>query len=95
MSCDPRQLGFLAIKQKSFAQARKWLEDSLAVKHQVGDPESTALTRALLAQLLIRNGERETGIAWITDSLAILRRLSSPWADQVQETLEAFTSRTS
>jgi uncharacterized protein HemY len=93
MGATLHQLGFLAIQREDFTHAQKWLEESLSMKHQVGDPESTALTQALLAQLLIHNGERETGIAWITDSLTTLRRLNSPWADEVQETLESFITR--
>lgn len=84
------QLGFLATQHKNFVLARSYLEECMKVKSRVDNPESLALTQALLAQVLIHDGDIDVGGDMLKESLRTLRSLGSPWSDKVQKTVDTL-----
>jgi tetratricopeptide (TPR) repeat protein len=64
-------------------------EESLQIERAIGNQQGIAGTLAMLAQMIaIHQQDFGTAIDYLQQSEAILRRIGSPDADQVAETLQ-------
>lgn len=65
---------------------------TLEIREKAGNVQTEAHTLAMMGQLLAdKKGDRETAIAYLQESLAILQRLGSPDARTVQNILNRIT----
>ena len=80
------QLAILYADQGEIDQAIALFQQSLEIKEKIGNVQGKAITLAMMGQLLAdEKGDYQQGLAYLEQSLAILQRLRSPDAAQVQE----------
>jgi hypothetical protein len=65
----------------------------LEIKERIGDVRGKAITLANMAWLLANNGDFQTAISYLQESLTILQHLKSPDAATVQSLLEQVTRK--
>jgi tetratricopeptide (TPR) repeat protein len=75
-------------QQGQIDQAIALYQQSLEIKERIGDLQGKAMTLAMMGQILAMNGDFQTAISYLQESLTILQHLKSPDAATVQSWLE-------
>jgi tetratricopeptide (TPR) repeat protein len=74
-------------------QAIALYQQSLEIKDRIGNVQGKAATLAMMGYLLANNGDFQTAISYLQESLTILQHLKSPDAATVQSLLEQVTRK--
>ena len=81
------------VKQGQVDQAIALYQQSLEIKERIGDVGGKAYTLANMGYLSANNGDFQTAISYLQESLTILQHLKSPDAATVQSWLEQVTRK--
>ena len=76
------------VTQGQVDQAIALYQQSLEIKERIGDVQGKAATLAMMGVLSANNGDFQTAISYLQESLTILQHLKSPDAATVQSWLE-------
>ena len=77
----------LKANQGDIEGALNLYEQSMRLNEQIGNVQGKAATLAMMSQLLAAGGKFETAIAYLQESIAILKRIGSPDAQTVERIL--------
>ena len=81
-------MAFIYADQGQVDQAIALYQQSLEIKERIGNVQGKAMTLANMGDLLASNGDFQTAISYLQESLTILQHLKSPNAATVQSLLE-------
>ncbi|MFY7833763.1 MAG: tetratricopeptide repeat protein, partial [Pseudanabaena sp.] len=74
-------------------QAIALYQQSLEIKESIGNVQGKAMALANMGVLSAKNGDFQTAISYLQESLTILQHLKSPDAATVQSWLEQVTRK--
>jgi tetratricopeptide (TPR) repeat protein len=83
-------LAALAMDVEDYPRARTFLQDSLAIKRDLGDAAGIATSLYNLGDAAVHLGEYAVALGLLEESLALFRRLSA--ADRIAQTLHSLGS---
>jgi len=86
-------MAIIHAQQGQVNQAIALYQQSLKITERIGDVRGKAATLANMGVLSANNGDFQTAISYLQESLTILQHLKSPDAATVQSWLEQVTRK--